>query len=297
MIARANPRVSVIIPAFNAARFLAETLDSVMAQTAAPFEIIVIDDGSHDGTDEIALQYGEAVTLLRTNRKGVSGARNAGAAAASGDWLGFLDADDLWLPNKLERQFAALDGRSPLVYCDRINVGNRGGLPEIQSEIQPLLEGDVFTKLLLTGNAITTSGVLMRADLFRELGGFDENPAMLAEDWDLWLRVAASHTICACREPLIRYRLHEGGLSRRLDQMMAARRLVVDRALASPRGQTLDAQTRRRILGETWRVNGWDATRHGAVATAMSAYARSAAYWPFSGDIWMGFARAILRKG
>jgi hypothetical protein len=118
-----------------------------------------------------------------------------------------------------------------------------------------------------------------------------------AEDWDLWLRVAASHTIGACREPLIRYRLHESGMSRRLDQMNAARCLVILRALSSARGRRLPQMLQRRIWAETWQTNGWDARRHGATSKAMTAYARAAAYWPFTMASWSGMARTILRRG
>ncbi len=291
------PRVSVVIPAYNAGSFLREAIDSVLAQSWPVAEIIVVDDGSTDNSREIARAYCPTVRLLETARGGASGARNAGAREATGEWLAFLDADDIWLPNKLERQFSVIDDRTALVYCDRWNIGVRAGLPEIQSEIQPLQDGDLFTSLLLDGNVITTSGVLIRTAVFHDVGGFDEDPRLIpAEDWDLWVRVAASHVIRACREPLIQYRLHAEGMSRRLDQMNDARCFVIVRALSSQRGRALPQLVRRRIWSETWRVNGWDATRHGSLSKAMSAYARSAAYWPFTGAAWSGMARVILRR-
>jgi glycosyltransferase involved in cell wall biosynthesis len=298
MTAGSGPRVSVIIPAFNAGPFMTETLDSVFSQTLAPAEVIVVDDGSSDDTRETVRAYHRPVQLLDSPNLGAAAARNLGASHATGDWLAFLDADDVWLADKLERQLAAADGGTALVYCDRLNTGIRAGLPEKQSEIQPLVEGDAFVDLLVKGNVITTSGVLLRAAVFRDLGGFDSDERLLpAEDWDLWLRVAAVHPIRACPEALIAYRLHAQGMSRRLDQMMRARTLVVARALASPRGRALGALLKRRIWSETWRANGWDAARHGAVAKSLRAYGYSLWYWPFVPITYTGIARVLLGRG
>src|SRR5262249_12517908 len=118
-----------------------------------------------------------------------------------------------------------------------------------------------------------------------------------AEDWDLWLRVAAGHDIRVCREPLIRYRLHQNGMSRHMKEMITARCLVVSRALESFRGQQLTRRMRRRIWSETWRVNGWDAARQHAVIPALAAYMRSTWYWPLQSDAYTGVARVLLGRG
>jgi hypothetical protein len=132
--------------------------------------------------------------------------------------------------------------------------------------------------------------------VFRTLGGFCEDPRLLpAEDWDLWVRVAAEHRFRACREALIQYRLHAGGMSRRLEQMMEARCLVTARALASDRGRALHPTIKRRIWSETWKVNGHDAVRQGAALTALRAYLRSARHQPFASDTYLGMMRAVLR--
>jgi glycosyltransferase involved in cell wall biosynthesis len=103
--------ISVIIPAYNADRFLAETLTSVLSQTVPPLEVLVIDDGSTDATADVARGFGSRVTLIQQPNSGESVARNRAIAAASGEWIAFCDADDLWVPHKLERQCAALDSR------------------------------------------------------------------------------------------------------------------------------------------------------------------------------------------
>jgi glycosyltransferase involved in cell wall biosynthesis len=285
--------VSVIIAAHNAAQFLGQAVDSALVQSCPPLEIIVVDDGSTDGTDRVARAYGDRVTFLRQDNAGAASARNAGARRASGDWLAFLDADDVWLPEKLERQLALSD--APLVYSDRFNIGVLDGLPDIHGKMQPPIDGDVFVALLIKGNVITTSSVMIRADVFRTLGGFDPG-LMVAEDWDLWLRVAADRPVRACREPLVKYRLHPAGASRNPLRMNRARCVVVDRALRSPRGRSLSMMTRRQIWAETYRTNGWDASRHRERRSALLAYARAIVFWPFKRDAYVGVSR-VLRGG
>ncbi len=288
--------VAVIIPAYNAASSIAETLESVLAQSVQPSEIIVVDDGSRDGTAAAVAAFGSRVTLLAQDNAGQSRARNAGARASRAEWLAFLDADDLWLPEKLERQLVLASADVGLIYCDRINIGDLDGLPEVQSALQPLIEGDVF-EALLHGNVITTSGVLVRRAVFEAVGGFrEEAPVQPAEDWDLWLRIAAEHRVAACRAPLVKYRLHRQGVSHQTVRMNAARMTVVARALDSPRGRRLPPATRRRIWHETWATNAWDAARHGRIADACLADLRAIACAPFAPGPWVHLARMALGR-
>jgi len=289
--------ISVIIPAFNAATFVRETIDSVFGQSVQPQEIIVVDDGSTDGTAAILESYGDRIRVLSGRRGSAAVARNAGARVAAASWLAFVDADDLWLPDKLEHQLAvaAADERVALVYTDRYNIGTRGDLPEIQGSIQPLYGGDVFLDLLMLGNHITLSSVLVRADVFFELGGFSES-LRNAEDWDLWIRVAERHHIVPCLEPLVRYRLHSGMKSSNPRHMQVARRAVIKRALALPRSRQLPATTIRRIEGATALTNASDAARRGARGLAWQELARSVAAWPFDPDLYKETLRILLRR-
>jgi glycosyltransferase involved in cell wall biosynthesis len=291
------PRISVVMPAFNAAPFITETLKSVLDQTIIDVEVIVVDDGSTDGTRERISGYGDRVRLLHQDRGGAAKARNLGVGHARGEWIAFLDADDLWTPDKLERQLAlAAETGSSFVFADRINIGERGPLPELQSTIQPLRDGDIY-EVLLRGNFITTSSVLLRRDVFEQVGRFSEDPILPpAEDWDLWLRVAHDHPAAACRLPVVKYRHHLTGASRNVDRMNRARRSVVERGLNLPRGRTLAPRVQRQIWSAMWATNGWDAARHGYKAAALQFYWKSLLAWPSRTKPYVDIARVLIGR-
>ena len=289
--------VSVVIPAHNAAPFLRETVESALAQSWPSVEVIVVNDGSTDGTAAVLASFGDRIRVVGQRQSGVAVARNRGAAAARGTWLAFLDADDVWLPHKLERQLASAETRTHFIYSDRINIGHLAGLPEIQSDLQYLYEGAVFAEVLL-GNVITTSSVVMRRSTFDALGGFSEDPDLPpAEDWDLWLRVAAHHRIDVCREPLVKYRLHAAGASQNPDRMNRARIRVVERALRLPAAQRLPASVRRRAWSLTYATNGWDAGRHARRSAAIQYYLRAIEQWPFGGSPYRELLKVCLGRG
>jgi len=290
------PIISIIIPVFNAAQYIHATLQSVFVQTYKHYEIIAIDDGSTDGSIDILKNYVGKIKLISQRNGGPAKARNRGAAEATGEWLAFLDADDIWLPEKIEKQINwAIDGYG-MVHSDRFNIGILDGLPHIQSDIQPLYEGDIFIDLLLKGNAITTSSVLISKNDFLSLGGFCEDPEVIcAEDWDLWIRHSEIHPVAAIHEPLVQYRLHPTGLSRNPSRMTKARKLVIRRALALSRGRQLPAAMKRRIWAETWKTIGWDEARHYRRVEAFKAYARSLFLLPRTATL-VGLLRSLIHK-
>ncbi len=269
--------VSVIIPAYNAEAFIVDTVNSALGQTYRDLEVIVVDDGSKDGTLAALAPFGDRIRVHQQANGGVAKARNTGVGLATGTWVAFLDADDLWLPEKIARQLAS--GPEPMSYTDRWNIGERGDLPEQQSTITRMRAGDLFVPLLREGNFITNTSVMLRRDLFEQLGGFYTG-LNGTEDWDLWIRVAEHHAIGLVAEPLVKYRFHGGSISRNYERMSRERTQVITRALALERGKALDWMTRRQIWAETWRTNGWDAGRSGARLSALSGYARAALAWP-----------------
>jgi len=288
--------VSVIIPAFNCAAYVADAVESALNQTRPPAEVIVVDDGSTDGTDVVLRGFGSRIRVVSQQNRGLPAARNAGVAVATGEWLAFLDADDLWLPEKLARQGAATaDPRVALVYTDRFNIGDRGAHPEVQGQALDLYEGDVFLPLLTSGNSVTASSAMVRASVFQSLGGFMEH-LRSAEDWDLWIRIAEHHRVAVCREPLVCYRYHGSMMSGNPRRMCEARRQVMERALALPRGQALPPAVKRQVRAFIARSNAVDASCRGAIGLALSEYLTAATTTPADFGVYVDFLRFVLRR-
>jgi glycosyltransferase involved in cell wall biosynthesis len=271
------PNVSVVIPAYNAAAFIADTVRSVLDQTYQDLEVIVVDDGSTDRTVECLQAFGNRIRVHQQANGGVARARHAGVQLASGAWIAFLDADDLWLPRKIERQLA--DAPGAMSYTDRYNFGARGDVPETQGELIRMRGGDLFVPLMREGNFITLTSVLLRRELFETMGGFYTG-LNGTEDWDLWIRIAERHSISYVDEPLVRYRYHAAGISRNYLRMSRERQQVIARAFELERGRTLGWRLKRQIWAETWRTNGWEAMTAGARRKALADYARAAVAWP-----------------
>lgn len=210
LVPETPPRVSVIIPAYNAAATLERAVASVLAQTCRPLEVLVVDDGSTDATPQVVARLGDAVRAIRQPNQGVSVARNEALRRARGDLIAFLDADDEWLPAKLENQvdFLAANPAVDLVYTQVYCVDGQGR----DRGTRPLERGlDTYAHLFFA-NRIPTSTVLVRRTALERAGEFD--PALkITQDYDLWLRIAARGAYSGLREPLARYWMHGTGLS------------------------------------------------------------------------------------
>lgn len=229
--------VSVVIPAYNAERFIALTLESVHAQTLRAAEVIVVDDGSADRTFEIARDYG--VRLIRQSNRGLSAARNAGIRAATQPWIALLDADDLWARDKIERQWDAL-GLCPdadMICCDHRRIDSRGqlldhprtdprprrqytrahGLPLAPSTtLFKKVSGELFPLF-----SLLPSSVLVKREALLACGLFDEK-LRCTEDLECFLRVLADRSLIVVERPLVSYRRHEHNLSNNVLEMHLA---------------------------------------------------------------------------
>lgn len=207
-------RVSVIIPTYNRLLQLPRALDSVLAQTRPADEIIVVDDGSSDGTGEWLDRHHPGVRLIQQANAGVSSARNRGIDTATHEWLAFLDSDDQWLPDKLARQLTAL-AREPqyrIGHGEEIWIRNGRRVNPMKKHAKA--GGWIFQRCL-PRCVISPSAVIIHRTLFETVGLFDEAlPA--CEDYDLWLRICARFPVQFIEEALIvKYGGHEDQLSRR----------------------------------------------------------------------------------
>lgn len=217
-----EPTVSVVIPAFNAAWCIRHAIDSVLAQSFPDFELIVVDDGSTDDTSEILRSYGDALLVVSQPNGGMSSARNAGIRNARGRYLAFLDADDRWLPAKLERQVALLDNRPELAFCAATATleapdGQVVGAWACQGNGTASVTEVFAAHALIAGGA---SSVLARRELVQALGGFDET-LFGAEDTDLWIRLAAHGGFACIPEALVVVLKRPGSVSRNRKRMRA----------------------------------------------------------------------------
>ena len=206
-------RVSVVIPAYNAERTLGAAVESVLAQTYRDFEVVVVDDGSRDGTYATAAGYGSPVRCIRTPNGGVSAARNRGLEEAGSELVAFLDADDLWRPMKLERQVELFD-REPsvgIVTSSSLRL-DEGGV-EIR-ELHPARPyPDACAALLLRSQVLgNLSSPLLSRDLAISAGGFDTRFSQCA-DWDFFLRLSRRTEFGVLEDPLVLYRASAGNMS------------------------------------------------------------------------------------
>jgi len=196
-----RPSVSVIIPTHNRLDFLRESLRSVFGQTLPPLEVLVSDDGSTDGTAAMAAAEFPLAQVLAQPNRGPSAARNLGIRHARGDWLAFLDSDDLWQPRKLERQLAELSRRPRfrIAYTDEIWI--RRGVRVNPGKVHRKYSGWIFPRCLPLC-IISPSSVIIHRDVFEEAGRFDE-ALPVCEDYDLWLRLTARYPVYFLEEKLI----------------------------------------------------------------------------------------------
>jgi glycosyltransferase involved in cell wall biosynthesis len=239
-------RVSIVTPAFNAAATLGETARSVLAQTFADWEWLIVDDGSTDATRDVVIALGDPrIRLITIEHSGLPAvARNRGVAEARGELVAFLDADDVWLPEKLAAQLAcfATHPEASLVFTkvryryEELGRVGRTAWPSTRGVANP---GFLFDDLVLH-NLIATSSVLVRRSL---LEPFDEDPRQRGtEDYELWLRLAPRAPFAFVDEPLVVYRVHAQSLSGRAVPILEGRLLALSKHQPALHGQRFEAQ-------------------------------------------------------
>lgn len=238
--------VCAIIPAYNAEAFIQEAIESVLRQTTPVEEIIVVDDGSKDGTCAVVESYAPRVRLLTQKNQGPSVARNRAVQESTADYIAFLDADDLWDPQKIERQLHALTATKDAVLCYT-------GLLQFNEEegwtnpTKPIPPSEVAKALRLRNPQIVPSSVLVSRENFLRSGGFDTE-LKGSEDWDFAIAMQQLGTFCALEEPLTLYRCSTTGLSADPEWMFLETRKMLDRRLLMGLSSPAKWIWRRRIL-------------------------------------------------
>ncbi len=280
--------VSVVIPCFNAERYIAAAIRSVQDQHWSDLEIVVVDDGSTDGSAELVATSFPGVRLIRQANQGVAAARNRGVREARGNWIAFLDADDLWLPGKLAAQSEVMssDPKARVVYAAWKVWAGETPYPDV-ADLESLLAGAddparwqgpsgwIYPDLLLDC-ALWTSTVVAHRSVFDEVGMFDTG-LRIGEDYDLWLRVSRVTRILRVNRPCALYRAHAASITRAAPPENY-RSIVVSRAIArwgyghEQAGSVPRARVQR-VLARSWcdfaasnlDAGRLDRARHGAI--------------------------------
>ena len=211
-------KISVIIPTYNRKKYIKRAIDSVIRQSYKPFEIIVIDDGSTDGTYELIKQsYSSSeISLEKQINNGVSSARNKGVKLANGDWIAFLDSDDEWFENKLELQVREIKKSKNFMICHTNEIWIRNGIRVNQMKKHQKYGGSIFEKCLDMCR-ISPSSVMIHRRIFDEIGLFDED-LIICEDYDLWLRISSKYPVLYLDSMLIKkFGGHEDQLSKNIN--------------------------------------------------------------------------------
>jgi glycosyltransferase involved in cell wall biosynthesis len=272
----------------NYGRYLPGALDSVRRQTFDDLEVVVVDDGSADGTAEVIAPYlaDSRIRYYRTGHKGQAAAKNLSVHLARAPLVAFLDADDVWLPEKLERQLAILNADPGLgvVYTRRLLIDPDGRQLEYR---QPVLHRGKVLEAMFRSNFVCFSSALVRRSALESVGPFDHS-LPLAIDYDLWLRLACLYRFDYVDEPLMMYRTGHASLSSRLDERLATVARIMTRFLDERGGRSaLSRQTVRRAFAEIYYHRGLLRRQRSRLA-ALPWYVRALATCPAFALAWCG---------
>ncbi|MDQ4121022.1 MAG: glycosyltransferase [Acidobacteriota bacterium] len=290
--------VSVIIPNYNYGRFLPEAIESVLAQTYRNIEIIVVDDGSTDNSIEVLADYEKkGIKFILQKNRGVGAARNAGANKSSGDLVAFLDADDIWLPQKLEKQIERLlsDNEFGLITCGVKEFDALGKTIAVYAEGK---EGWCAEDILLFRQAVTSgpgSSSLLWRRVFEKAGGFDERKEMHpSEDWEFCYRVAQIAKIAFLPEILVAYRNHGNNGHLNIPRSEYSMMLAYEKIFQNADKQTL--KLRRRCYGNLYRILAGSYLQAGQYGSFFKNTAKSLILTPENLPYFASFPLRRLRR-
>lgn len=292
------PKVSVIIPTYNRADLIQDSIDSVLWQTFEDYEIIIVDDGSTDNTREVLhplIQEG-VIRYVRQDNQGESAARNHGIKLARGDLVAFLDSDDLFLPEKLAKQISLLEENPALgmVHSDFVRFDHDTGV-DLGYRSTAHLSGWVYPQMLLQWSVlIATPTVMIPKEVLEHVGGFDERMHW-AEDIDLWRRIARLYPIQSIPEALTRVRTHQDSLASDRSQSFTAFRDYLQKAMDED--PDLGWSFRRRAWAKLYSNAGHNLLGTGTrqqMGQVRAYCAKAIAYWPLALGAYWGYLGSYL---
>jgi len=244
-------KVSIIIPAYNKAALTVKTVESVLGQTYKNIEVIVVDDGSTDNTRQCLIYHFDRIRYLYKENGGACSARNEGIRSSSGEYIGFLDCDDIYLPAKVERCVRYLEEHPDygFVHTAAYFINDDGDAVSKYSHPQSRHTGRIY-KRLLNRNFICNSTVIVRRDCFVKVGGFDES-VFTPADWDMWLRLSEKYPLGYVNQPLTRYRVSGSYIFNNLDLAEKEELQIINKAFRRSPG--IKKHIRSRILSNIYR--------------------------------------------
>lgn len=291
-----NPLVSVIIPAYNSEPYVEEAVQSVLEQTYSPLEVIVVDDGSKDGTAARLARFGDRIRLLRQENQGVYRTRNNAARLAKGEFLAFLDADDFWVKDKLVQQMDVFQRHPDVaVVASRVFEVDASGKP-LAEPARP--EGDVYDKpmdlhrrLLMGGNCFALSTAVVRRSIFESMNGFYDAKRILSADYDFWIRLSERYLAYIMSEPLAAYRILENSLLHgSLDKEYKAQLGIIE--MSRHRYSPGDWNRRLAKLYYDWA----DSANDQRDDDAGPAWRNAVRYNPWSARVWVLGAKILVKS-
>jgi glycosyltransferase involved in cell wall biosynthesis len=295
-----NPSlISVVIPVYNGSMYLRECIDSALNQTYPQVEVIAVNDGSNDNSMEILKSYGDRILVIDQANSGPAIARNNGVKASRGELVAFIDQDDVWDSIKLERQAALLQrhGEALAAYCDHRGIDEHGKVTSTTGALyHPRASGQILEHLIRGNFILSASLVMLRRSAFDAARGFDEGQPYWADDYDLWLRIAAQGPFLYQIETLAGYRRHSSNTSGSAFEMQvgnahALRNLELHMNREKrPRLLPLLHEARyRNTLGAAWHYR-----LQGHRKQAINSYRTAITIRPASLPAWAGLLRTLL---
>jgi glycosyltransferase involved in cell wall biosynthesis len=278
----ARPGVSVVIPAYNYAKYLPASIDSVLKQDYPVFEVIVVNDGSTDNTAQVLAQYGDKIRCITQKNAGLPAARNTGIKAARYDYVGFLDADDAWLPSFLSATMEAF-ARLPAEYAvvaTQLSYIDPNGAPLELKNILPAVDREITCRDMVLQSRFVPSTVVAKKSVFDEVGLFDET-LRSTEDRDMWIRIAVKRRVFRIGQRLLLARRHPANMSKNADRMKESGGIVIRKAYDQGLIPRSDWLFWRQVYSYHYFQSSWRLRDQGRYREAVQDLSKSLILWPW----------------